>query len=232
VLVAANSNTFRVRATFVFAKCGTRTFSTELATLKRQRPRPLLNDVDRAFWVALRASWPGWVSCLLIVDPNTVAKWNRERFRRYWTKLSHQNRRPGRPRIDLELRRLILLMARDGWGAPRIHGELLMLGFEISEVTVSRYMPRRPVEPDKVKRWMAFLRNHKDAIAARDFFTVPTASFRVLYVLFVIEHGRRRVRHFNVTSNPTSERPIAAPGKMQSPSAGSEVVGESSLSKL
>jgi putative transposase len=123
-------------------------------------------------------------------------------------------------------------MARDGRGAPRIQGELLMLGFEISEVTVSRYMPRRPVEPDKVKRWMAFLRNHKDAIAARDFFTVPTASFRVLYVLFVIEHGRRRVRHFNVTSNPTSERPIAAPGKMQSPSAGSEVVGESSLSKL
>jgi len=95
-------------------------------------------------------------------------------------------------------------MARDGWGAPRIHGELLMLGFEISEITVSRYMPARPVDPDRVKRWIAFLRNHKDAIAAMDFFTVPTASLRMLYVLFVIEHGRRRVVHFNVTPNPTS----------------------------
>ena len=95
-------------------------------------------------------------------------------------------------------------MARDGWGAPRIHGELLKLGFEISEITVSRYMPRRPVEPDKVKRWIAFLRNHKDAIAAMDFFTVPTVSFQVLYVLFVIDHGRRCVLHFNLTPNPTS----------------------------
>jgi len=95
-------------------------------------------------------------------------------------------------------------MAQDGWGAPRIHGELLMLGFEISKITVSRYMPARPVDPDRVKRWIAFLRNHKDAIAAMDFFIVPTASLRMLYVLFVIEHGRRRVVHFNVTPNPTS----------------------------
>ncbi len=95
-------------------------------------------------------------------------------------------------------------MARDGWGAPRIHGELLNLGFDVSEITVSRYMPRRPVDPDKVKRWMAFLRNHKEAIAAMDFFTVPTVSLRILYVLFVIEHGRRRIVHFNVTPSPTS----------------------------
>ncbi len=176
----------------------------QLAALKRQRPRPPLDDVDRAFWVALRASWPGLASRLLIVDPDTVAKWDRERFRRHWAKISQEGRRPGRPRIDPELRRLIRLMARDGWGAPRIHGELLKLGFEISEITVSRYMPRRPVEPDKVKRWIAFLRNHKDAIAAMDFFTVPTVFFQVLYVLFVIDHGRRRVLHFNLTPNPTS----------------------------
>jgi hypothetical protein len=93
-------------------------------------------------------------------------------------------------------------MARDGWGAPRIHGELQKLGFEISEIRVSRYLPRRRVDPDKVKRWIAFLRNHKDAIAAMDFFSVPTASLRMFYVLFVIEHGRRRVVHFNVTPNP------------------------------
>jgi transposase InsO family protein len=95
-------------------------------------------------------------------------------------------------------------MAQDGWGAPRIHGELLKLGFEISEITVSGYMPSQPVDPDKVKRWIAFLRNHKDGIAAMDFFTVPTASLRMLYVFFVIEHGRRCVVHFNVTPNPTS----------------------------
>ncbi len=95
-------------------------------------------------------------------------------------------------------------MARDGWGAPRIHGELMKLGFVVSEITVSRYMPRRPPDPAQVKRWIALLRNHKDAIAAMDFFTVPTTSLRMLYVLFVIEHRRRRIVHFNVTPNPTS----------------------------
>ena len=95
-------------------------------------------------------------------------------------------------------------MARDGWGAPRIHGELMKLGFVVSEITVSRYMPRRPADPDQLKRWVAFLRNHKDAIAAMDFFTVPTTSLKVLYVFFVIEHGRRRVLHVNATLNPTA----------------------------
>jgi hypothetical protein len=95
-------------------------------------------------------------------------------------------------------------MARDGWGAPRIHGELMKLGFVVSEITVSRCMPRRPADPDQLKRWVAFLRNHKDAIAAMDFFTVSTASLKVLYVFFVIEHGRRRLLHFNTTFNPTA----------------------------
>jgi hypothetical protein len=163
----------------------------------------VLDDVDRAFWVALRASWPGWASRLLLVHPDAVARWRRERFRRHWAQISRR-RRPGRPRIEREVRDLIRLMAQDGWGAPRLHGELLKLGFEVSQSTVSRYTPRRPVEPDKLKRWLAFLRNHKDALSAMDFFTVPTASLRILYVLFVIEHGRRRVRHFNVTFHPTS----------------------------
>ncbi len=175
----------------------------QVSALKRERPRPVLNDVDRAFWVALRASWPGWASRLIIVDPDTVARWNRERFRRHWAKISRR-RGPGRPRVEREIRELVRLRARDGWGAPRIHAELLKLGIEVCESTVSRYMPRRPVEPDKLKRWIAFLRNHKDAIAAMDFFTVPTASLRLLYVLFIIEHGRRHVVHFNVTFHPTS----------------------------
>jgi len=96
-------------------------------------------------------------------------------------------------------------MALDnGWGAPRIHGELTKLAFVVSETTVSRYMPRRPSDPDQVQRWVTFLRNHKDAIAAMDLFTVPTVSLRVLYGFFVIEHGRRRILHFNATYNPSA----------------------------
>ena len=95
-------------------------------------------------------------------------------------------------------------MAQDGWGAPRIHAELTKLGFAVSEMTVSRYMPRRPSEPDEVKRWVAFLRNHKHEIAAMDLFTVPTASLRLLYGFFVIKHGRRHIVHFNATFNPTA----------------------------
>jgi hypothetical protein len=176
----------------------------QVASLMKERPRPMLDDAERAFWVALRASWPGWASRLIIVQADTVARWIRERFRRHWAKLSRRCRRPGRPRIDAEIRRLIREMAQDGWGAPRIHGELTKLGFVVSEATVSRYMPRPPVAPDQVKRWIAFLRNHKDGIAAMDFFTVPTLSLKVLYGFFVIEHGRRHVLHFNATFNPTA----------------------------
>jgi hypothetical protein len=176
----------------------------QVAALKRERPRPMLDDVDRAFWVALRASWPGWASRLVIVNSDTVAKWHRDRYRRHWAKISRAHRRPGRPQVEPEVRRLIRTMAHDGWGAPRIHGELLKLGFVVSEITVSRYMPRRPAEPDQVKRWVAFLRNHKDVIAAMDFFTIPAATLRILYGVFVIEHGRRHVLHFNATFNPTA----------------------------
>ena len=174
----------------------------QVTALKQERPRPALDETDRAFWVALRSSWPAWASRLVIVNADTVARWHRERFRRYWAKLSRR-RNPGRPRIDTEIRRLIRLMAQDGWGAPRIHAELTKLGFIISEKTVSRYMPRLPAEPDQVKRWVAFL-HHKDDIAAMDLFTVPTASLRLLYGFFVIEHGRRHIVHFNATFHPTS----------------------------
>ena len=117
--------------------------------------------------------------------------------------------------MDSEIRRLILTMAQDGWGAPRIHAELTKLGFIVSEMTVSRYLPRRPAEPDQVKRWVAFLRNHKNDIVAMDLFTVPTASLKLLYGFFVIEHGRRHIVHFNATFHPTSawvkDSPFQAP---------------------
>jgi hypothetical protein len=90
------------------------------------------------------------------------------------------------------------------WGAPRIHGELLMLGFDVSERTISRWMRRAPRDPEPAKRWLAFLKNHREAIAAMDFFTVPTVTFRLLYCFFVISHDRRQILHFNVTRHPTS----------------------------
>ena len=115
-----------------------------------------------------------------------------------------RRRSPGRPRVDAEIPQLIRRMAQDGLSAPRIHAELAKLGFFVSEVTVSRNLARRRAEPDHVKRWMAFLRNHKDDIAAMDLFTVPTASLRLPYRLIVIEHGCRHIVHFRATFHPTS----------------------------
>src|SRR5262249_41389492 len=113
---------------------------------------------------------------------------------------------PGQPRITSELRQLIQRMANENplWGAPRIHGELLKLGFEVSERTVSRYLARLGGREDAGKRWLSFLQNHREVIASMDFFTVPTATFRVLYCFFVISHSRRKILHFNATEHPTS----------------------------
>ena len=112
----------------------------------------------------------------------------------------------GRKRISKQVRDLIFQMVAENptWGAPRIHGELRMLGFDVCERTVSRWMRRAPRNPEPAKQWLAFLRNHREAIAAMDFFTVPTVTFRVLYCLFIISHDRRQILHLNVTRHPTS----------------------------
>ncbi len=167
----------------------------QVATLLKQRRRPTLDNADRAFWVALRAAWPRWINTLVIVKTDTVAKRHRDRFRRHWAMIS-QKQHPGRPRVDATIRDLICEMATDGWGAPRIHGELMKLGLEISEATVSRYLPRLPSDPGQLKCWMVFLKCHKDGIAAMDLFTVPTTSLRVLYGFFVIDHSRWQILHF------------------------------------
>ena len=132
-------------------------------------------------------------------------RWHRQGFRRFW-RWKSTRKKPGRPAVSKEIRDLIRKMARENvtWGALRIHGELLKLGFNVSERTVSRQLPRRPASPDSLRRWMAFLHNHADGIAAMDFFTVPTATFRVLYVFVVIQHGSRRILHTNVTANPNA----------------------------
>jgi len=175
----------------------------QVGVLKRKNPRPRLSPWDRLFWLGLRRWLSKWASVLVIVKPETVVGWHGAGFRGYWRFLSP--RRPGRPKITPELRNLIRSLAAENptWGAPRIHGELLKLGFEISESTVSRYLAQGGSSRDSGQRWLTFLKNHREALAAMDFFTVPTATFRVLYCFFVISHGRRKILHFNVTEHPT-----------------------------
>jgi len=135
-----------------------------------------------------------------------VVRWHRGGFRLYWKLVSRVRRPIGRRQTSKEVRELIFRMVVENptWGAPRIHGELLMLGFDVSERTISRWMKRAPREPEPAKRWLTFFRNHREAVAAMDFFTVPTITFSALYCFFVISHDRRRILHFNVTKHPTS----------------------------
>ena len=177
----------------------------QVAVLKRKRARPSLNRLDRFFWTTLRHIWPRWSDVLVIVKPETVVGWHRAGFRLYWRWRSRP--RGGRPKVSEEIRTLIRRMAAENsdWGAPKIHGELLKLGFEVCERTVARYLQRLRRRGDPAKRWLAFLANHREVIAAFDFFTVPTLTFQLLYCFFVIEHGRRRVLHFNITRHPTAE---------------------------
>ncbi len=178
----------------------------QLGVLTRKYPRPQFAAADKFFWVMLRRLWLGWKRALTLVRPETVVRWHREGFRQYWAWISRRRVRAGRTLVSRELRQLIFRMVADNptWGAPRIHGELKMLGFDISERSVSRWMRRAPRDVDLAKRWMAFLNNHREAIAAMDFFTVPTLTFNVLYCFFVIAHDRRRILHFNVTRHPSS----------------------------
>ena len=175
----------------------------QVAVLKRQRPRPILTRLDRFFWTTLRHLWPRWSDVLLIVKPETVVRWHRAGFRLYWRWRSRQ--RGGRPRISEEIRTLIRRLAAENaaWGAPRIHGELLKLGFDVSERSVARYLRRVPRRGDPARRWSAFLANHREAIVAGDFFTVPTLTFQLRSCVFVIEHRRRLILHVHVTREPT-----------------------------
>jgi transposase InsO family protein len=138
------------------------------------------------------------------VKPETVISWHRKGFRLYW-RWKSRNGDPGRPTIDLEVRKLIRRMSQTNplWGAPRIHGELLKLGIELSQATVAKYMSRQRKPPSQT--WRAFLSNHVKQLVSTDFFVVPTVSVRVLYVFVVLAHHRRRPLRFNVTANPTSE---------------------------
>jgi putative transposase len=175
----------------------------QLAVYVHRHPRPRLSPLDRAFWVFLSRFWRHWRSALVLVRPETVIRWHRKTFRGYWCWISKPG--PGRPPIPEETKGLIFQMATEnGWRARKIQAELSKLGIHLGLTTISRYLPKVDAGGDPHQRWMTFLRNHQDAIAGMDFFVVPTVRFTLLYVWFVLDHGRRRVLHFNVTQHPSA----------------------------
>jgi hypothetical protein len=140
------------------------------------------------------------------VTPETVVRWHRAGFQSYWRWISRARQYVGRKRISKEVCDLIFRMVAENstWGAPRIHGEFIMLGFDVSERTILRWMRRALRNPEPAKDWSTFLHNHREAIAAMDFFTVPTIMFGMLYCCFIISHDRRRILHAIITPHPTS----------------------------
>ena len=176
----------------------------QVTMLRQSVKRPRTTTADRLFWILLSRHVEGWREMLYSLHPDTIVRWHRQGFRLYW-RWKSQGPKPGRPAIDTALRKLIRDMQASniGCGAPRIHGELLKLGIEVSQATVSKYMLQSKKPPSQT--WRTFLDNHADCLAAMDFFTVPTAKFRVLYVFIVLSHDRRRVVHFNATQQPTAQ---------------------------
>jgi putative transposase len=174
----------------------------QVTVLQRTVKRPKLCWRDRLFWVWLSRLWPPWRSILRIVQPDTVVKWLS------WASgsIGAAHRDPARWEhlIDQAIRTLIRRMAQENltWGAPRIQAELCFLGYRVAEATVAKYMPKRRKPPSQT--WRTFLANHVPDMAAIDFFTVPTLTFRLLYGFLVLRHDRRQVVYFNVTEHPTA----------------------------
>src|SRR5271165_835608 len=173
----------------------------QLHVLRRRRPGRLrLIKIDRLLWVWLYRLWPRSLDTMVLVKPATVVQWHRQGFRIFWRWRS----KSGRPSVVREIRALIRQMssANPLWGAPRIHGELLKLGIEISQATVAKYMVRRRGTPSPT--WRSFLRNQAQGIAAIDMFVVGSVSFRLLYVMIILNHDRRKIVRFDVTEHPTA----------------------------
>jgi transposase InsO family protein len=165
--------------------------------------RPHLTGGDRLLFVWLYRLWPGVLRSLTLLRPETVVRWHRAGFRTYWRWKSQG--RAGRPTIGKDVRDLIREISRANplWGAPRVHGELLKLGIEVAQSTVSKYMGKGRRPPSQ--SWRTFLRNHADGIASADLFVVPTIMFRLLYGFIVLRHRRREIVSFGVTAYPTAE---------------------------
>jgi transposase InsO family protein len=176
----------------------------QVNVLRRRLPtKPKLTVVDRLLFVWLYRLFPSVLAVITIVQPETVIRWHRTGFRLYWRWKSRS--RGGRPRVPIDIQRLIreMSLANRLWGAPRIHGELLKLGIEVAQSTVAKYMARRGRGSSQT--WKTFLRHHTAGIAATDFLIVPTIGFRLLFVLVILRHQRRRLISLSVTANPTAE---------------------------
>ena len=176
----------------------------QVLVLRRQtRGQIRLTNLDRLILVQLYRWFPSILKVLAIVQPGTVIRWHRAGFRCHWRWKSRA--RGGRPAIEADLRALIRQMSIHNplWGAPRIHGELLKLGFEVAQSTVAKYMIKRKGPPSQ--GWCTFLRNHAPEIAAMDLFVVPTVGFSLLYAIVIVRQDRRALIWINVTRNPTAE---------------------------
>ena len=176
----------------------------QLAVYQRTAKRPQIRSGDRLLWSWLSRRWPGWRDALVFVQTGTVIAWQRKRFREHWANLSRHDK-TGRPPVPKEIRELIRKMseANVSWGSPRIVGELNKLGIDVAKSTVDKYRvrSRKPSSPT----WKTFLNNHVRDLVSIDFFVVPTVKNKVLFVLVVLAHHRRRVVHFNVTEHPTPQ---------------------------
>src|SRR2546426_1654981 len=175
----------------------------QLALLRRRSKRPRFGPLDRLFWIWLSQRWARWRETLNVVRPETVIRWHRQGFRAFWNWKSRRGR-TGRPPVDWEVAKLVRTMALANplWGAPRIHGELLKLGLNVSQRTVGRLMPRRAKPPSQT--WRTFLQNHVADLVSIVFFLVPRVPFPLLFLFGVLPHHRRKVVHFNVTDCPTA----------------------------
>ncbi len=171
--------------------------------LRRAPQRLRLYGIDRALLIWMTRIWPNLLDISQVVKPETILRWHRSGFKVFWRGKSRN--RAGRPKVDRGLRDLIRRMSRENplWGAPRIHGELLMLGFEVAQSTVSKYMVRGQGPPSQT--WKTFLQNHAEGIAAIDMCVVPTLTFERLFAFLVLGHGRRQLLWFEVTPHPTAE---------------------------
>jgi hypothetical protein len=176
----------------------------QLGVLHRSVKRPKPTSADRLLRAWLCGIWSDWRSAFVMVKPETVLAWRRKGFRLFWTWRVRRGH-PGRPPVSKETRELIRKMSRENplWGAPRIHGELLKLGIDIGETSVSKYVVRRRKPP--ARTWRTFLDNHGKHLVSVDSLTVPTIRFQIMYVFPVLAHDRRRILHCGVTAHPTAE---------------------------
>src|SRR5476649_2566644 len=176
----------------------------QLVVLRRKlRGRVRLTNSDRWFFIQLYRWFPSILSAITIIQPETLVRWHRTGFRHYWRWKSRSI--GGRPQIGTDLRALIRCISIENplWGAPRIHGELLKLGFEVAQSSVAKYMVKHRGSPSQ--GWRTFLHNHAPDIAAMDLFVVPTIGFNLLYAFVVVRLDRRDLVWINVTANPTAE---------------------------